>query len=76
MMAVNCATNLSFRPVEPYAPYFAVYRGEDHSHRVLEIGFPELFAYKLPDVFVRYQQRMYLHVDDTGKICLANLSSL
>lgn len=76
MTAVNCATNLSFRPVEPHSPYFAVYRGEDHSHRVLEIGFPESFPYKLPDVFVRYQQRMYLHVDDTGKICLANLSSL
>lgn len=75
MQDVNCATDFAFRLVESFSPYFAMYRGEDHSHRVIEIGFPELFPYELPDVFVRYRQRMYLHVDEAGKICLLNSSS-
>lgn len=76
MQEVNQAEGVSFRAVEPESPFIVMYSGEYHGHGTLKLGFEASFPYSLPSIFVSPVPTMRLHIDDKGKICLTDESSL
>ena len=76
MQEVNQIEGLSFQSVEPESPYVAMYSGEYHGYGTLTLGFEESFPYTIPSMFISPIPVARLHIDDEGKICLTDESSL
>lgn len=76
MQEVNQTEGLSFQAIEAEGPYVAMYSGEYHRYGTLKLGFKASFPYTLPSFFISPVPAMRLHIDNEGKICLTDESSL
>ncbi len=76
MEEVNNREGLSFKQIEKESPYVAMYSGVFRASGELKIGFLPSFPYSIPAIFVSDPSLPRLHVDNNGKICLTDESSL